>query len=266
MLPSNPAAFVEADDLARLRDWWDYWKHILCNRYERFNSSSSLFLVISTLSAPQYALACEQNRTLDTRLQIVASSVVAQHGGRIHINGSLGCRISEVGTAFFHIGVFDLENPWVVYISELRAQIFGPMLGLKELFVRILRHMATCCRPRPPRQYPRSPLSQNLALENLTEVPGAPRETCVGTSFEITSSWSIIQTTTGEIYVEYHGDPCHLGFYNKNQSCSLPSSNVLTSDEDFVWKSLEVALRPILVDCPNPNLGAATSEFMYPGY
>jgi hypothetical protein len=62
--------------------------------------------------------------------------------GGVSINGSLGCRISEVGTGtalMFHIGGFYLESPWVVYISELRAQILGPMLGLKELFVRILR-------------------------------------------------------------------------------------------------------------------------------
>src|SRR5271154_1655249 len=144
-LPSNPAAFVEPHELARLSEWWQYWKYEICDRFERFNSSSSLFLVISTLSAPQYALACEQNRTLDTRLQISASSIVAQQGG-ININGSLGCRIFEVGTAStFHIGVFDLESPWVVYVSELRAQIFGPILGLKELFLRILRYLSLEC-------------------------------------------------------------------------------------------------------------------------
>ena len=144
-LPSKPANFIEPQDLERLRDWWEYYKYNICRDSERFNSSSSLFLVVSTLSAPQYALACEQNRTLDTSLLISASSVVGHHGGGrggVSINGSLGCRISEVGTGtalMFHIGGFGLESPWGVYISELRAQILGPMLGLKELFVRILR-------------------------------------------------------------------------------------------------------------------------------
>src|SRR5271154_6880022 len=117
-----------------------------CSHANAYCTSSFLFLFISTLSAPQYALACEQNRTLDTRLQISASSgVVAQQGG-ININGSLGCRIFEVDTAStFHIGVFDLESPWVVYVSELCTQIFGPILGLKELFLRILRYLSIGC-------------------------------------------------------------------------------------------------------------------------
>src|SRR5271170_5707528 len=115
-------------------------------------------------------------------------------------------------------------------------------------------HIATCCRPRRPRQAPQLLPTSNVPLENLTGGTAGEttqHETCVGTSFEINSSWSIIQTKSGEIYAEYHGDPCDLGFYDdKKPSCSLPTCIVLTSDESFVWERLKIAIMPIL-HCPN---------------
>lgn len=168
-------------------------------------------------------MACEQNRTLDTRLQIVPSSVVAQHGG-ISIRFGMMCDLGS--RQFIHIGVFDLETPWVVYVSELRAQIFGPILGMKELFVRILRYFSLeCLLTSQSHSYLlSSPLSKTASSitpriecafresDRRNRGETTQYETCVSTSFEISSSWSMIQTKSGELYGEYHGDPAISAF------------------------------------------------------
>jgi len=116
-------------------------------------------------------------------------------------------------------------------------------------------HIATCCGPRRPRQAPQLLPTSNVPLENVTGGAAGEtaleHETCVGTSFEINSSWSIIQTKSGEIYAEYQGDPCDLGFYtDKKTSCSLPTCIVLTSDKGVVCERIKIAIMPIL-HCPN---------------
>jgi len=138
-MPTSPSTRVSTPDLGKLHDWWDYWKQQLVIHFQRYNTSAPLFLVASLLSTPQYAVCFTENHSLDTKLNISGAESVTSAEGVVKVRASPSCTIVETGSAFdFDNGAFDQDNPWVVFVNDLRADIFGPMTRFKELFVRLL--------------------------------------------------------------------------------------------------------------------------------
>lgn len=75
-MPTSPATRVSTPDLTALHDGRDNYKHHLVAFFQRHNVSSSMFLVASLLTAPQYTVCCTETHSLETKVDITAAASV----------------------------------------------------------------------------------------------------------------------------------------------------------------------------------------------
>jgi hypothetical protein len=133
-IPTHPAQLHSTPSLASLDRWWAFYKHILALRTDIPSGPerSSIFLVTSTLTTPQYAICLTECQAKATTLEFTGATPAASADGQISV--SAGCTIREFGMTFgFDIGQANWREPWVIFTMNLYSNVWGPFRSLKSL-------------------------------------------------------------------------------------------------------------------------------------
>jgi hypothetical protein len=139
---TEPTEMHSTQSLASLDKWWIFYKHILALHTDipSGRGRSSIFLVTSTFTTPQFAICLTKCEAKATTLEFSGGTPVISEDGQFAVNA--GCTIKELGMTFgFHIGLTNLTNPWVVFAMNLYCNVWGPFSALKSQLWKLFQYV-----------------------------------------------------------------------------------------------------------------------------
>jgi hypothetical protein len=128
-IPTQPTSYFHSDDLHRLREWWQQYRYNIAMHFSPIGRASSLFLVLSKKTTPQYGNCCVTNDVNSTILEITAPIISPET-----LSFSAGGQISEATRTFgFSFGRYEEDHPpWVIFITREKVRMWGPFKKLSR--------------------------------------------------------------------------------------------------------------------------------------